>query len=348
MRFSFVTLPDYPLQESLGHIKLADDLGFYGCYAADETWHKDLYVLFAAAASSTRQIRFGPSLAPIALREPTQVAQAVATLDELTGGRAECVISIGNFSLLAQYGMDWTGMKTVSRVKEAAKVMRTFLDEGALTFEGEFYNYAGLFTFARPVQEHLPLLIGALRGPRSFQVAGEVSDGTHAFAQYSQEACDYMVKHLRIGAQRSGRDWRDLDIAVWNVFAIGPDSKKAKMAAQTIGAFYIPAMATEQLERHGVSQSDVQPILDAFADGDVQGAIDAMTADIAEKLSVAGTPEEVVDQIKSGIEPSGVNHFIACITDSFLLNAFTGRDIDVPDVNGQLQLIHDEVMPAFA
>ena len=107
MRFSFVTLPDYPLQESIEHIKLADELGFYGCYAADETWHKDLYVLFAAAASETTQIRMGPSLAPIALREPTLVAQAVATLDELTGGRAECVISSGNFSLLAQYA--WTG-----------------------------------------------------------------------------------------------------------------------------------------------------------------------------------------------------------------------------------------------
>ena len=64
MRFSFVTLPDYPLSESVEHIKTADELGFYGCYAADETWHKDLYVLFAAAASETTQIRMGPSLAP--------------------------------------------------------------------------------------------------------------------------------------------------------------------------------------------------------------------------------------------------------------------------------------------
>ena len=157
-----------------------------------------------------------------------------------------------------------------------------------------------------------------------------------------------MVDNLRIGAERAGKNWQDLDIAVWNVFAIGPDSAKAKQAAQTIGAFYIPAMAVEQMERHGVSQSDVQPILEAFGDGDVQGAIDNMTVDIAEKLSVAGTPEEVVDKIKSDIEPSGVNHFIACITDSFLLNAFTGRDIEVPDVQGQLQLIHDEVMPAFS
>ena len=50
MRFSYVMLPDYPLAESLQSIRLADELGFYACYAADETWHKDLWLLFAAAA----------------------------------------------------------------------------------------------------------------------------------------------------------------------------------------------------------------------------------------------------------------------------------------------------------
>lgn len=348
MRFSFVTLPDYPLQESLEQITLADRLGFYGAYAADETWHKDLYVLFAAAADKTKQIRFGPSLAPMALREPTHVAQAVATLDELTNGRAECVISIGNFSMLQQYGMDWKALKPLSRVKEAHHVIRTLLDEGAITFDGEFYNYSGLFTFARPVQEHLPVLIGALRGPRSFEAAGELSDGTHSFAQYSRESCDYMVEHLRKGAERAGRNWRDLDIAVWEVFAVSDDSANAKLASQTIGAFYIPAMATEQLERHGISEGDVKPIMDAFGAGDVQGAINAMTPELAEKLSVAGTPEEVVEKIKRDIEPAGVNHMVLCITDAFLLKAFTGRDVDVPDVKGQLQMIHDQVMPAFS
>jgi 5,10-methylenetetrahydromethanopterin reductase len=348
MKFSYVTLPDYPLAESLEQIQLADELGFYGCYAADETWHKDLYVLFAAAADKTKKIRFGPSLAPIGLREPTLVCQAVATLDELTNGRVDCVIGIGNFSLLAQYGMNWEGMKPLSRVKEAHHVMRTFLDEGAITFEGQFYKYAGLFTFARPVQKHLPLHIGAMRGPKSFEAAGEHFDGSHSFAQYQREACDYMVEHMKIGAERAGRDWRELDIAVWNVFVVGPDSANAKLAAQTIGAFYIPAMHRDQLERHGVSQTDVQPILDAFGAGDVQGAINAMTPEVAEKLSIAGTPEEVTDKIKRDIEPAGVNHLVLCVTDSYLLKAFTGRDVEVPDVKGQLRLVHDEVMPAFA
>ena len=142
MKFSYVMLPDYPLAESLASIKKADELGFYAVYAADETWHKDLWLLFAAAAAETSQIRMGPSVSGVVLREPTLIAQAAATLDELTGGRAEVVLSSGNFGLLAQYGIDWAD-KPLSRVKEAVHVVRTLLDEGTITHDGEFFSTTG-------------------------------------------------------------------------------------------------------------------------------------------------------------------------------------------------------------
>ena len=52
MRWSFCMLPDYPLGESIDMIKTADELGYYAAYSVDETWHKDLWVLFAAAANT--------------------------------------------------------------------------------------------------------------------------------------------------------------------------------------------------------------------------------------------------------------------------------------------------------
>ncbi|GAB3461962.1 hypothetical protein GCM10027570_48070 [Streptomonospora sediminis] len=79
MKFSYAMLPDHPLSQSLDSIELADELGFYACYAADETWHKDLWALFAAAAGRTSRIRLGPSVSPVTLREPTLIAQALAT-----------------------------------------------------------------------------------------------------------------------------------------------------------------------------------------------------------------------------------------------------------------------------
>ena len=61
MKFSYVMLPDYPLTESLASIKKADELGFHAVYAADETWHKDLWLLFAAAAADTPRSGWGPA-----------------------------------------------------------------------------------------------------------------------------------------------------------------------------------------------------------------------------------------------------------------------------------------------
>ena len=81
----------------------------------------------------------------------------------------------------------------------------------------EFFKYTGLFTLARPVQKKVPLKIGAMGGPRSFQLAGEISDGIHHALGYSRENYEYVLEHVRAGAAKAGRDWRELDLAAWVV-----------------------------------------------------------------------------------------------------------------------------------
>jgi 5,10-methylenetetrahydromethanopterin reductase len=347
VKFSYAMLPDYSLEESLRAITLADELGFHAVYSADETWHKDLWLLFAAAAARTSRIRMGPSVSPVTLREPTLIAQAAATLDELTGGRAEVVLSSGNFGLLAQYKMDWTKTKPLSRVIEAVHVVRTFLDDGAISYDGEFFRYDGLFTFARPVQERLPVKMGAMRGPKSFEAAAEHSDGCHHALSYSREAYEYAAEHLRIGAERAGKDWTTLDFGAWVVVAVGRDSAAAKDAARSMVGIYASSMPAEQLERNGVDPDSLKPIIDAIGGGDLARGIELTTPEIAEKLSFAGTPEEVTAKIKE-IEPTGVNHLIAAITDASIVKTFTGRELPgVATVEEQLRLLHEEVMPAF-
>ena len=348
MKFSYVMLPDYPLAESLASIKKADELGFHAVYAADETWHKDLWLLFAAAAADTSQIRMGPSVSGVVLREPTLIAQAAATLDELTNGRAEVVLSSGNFGLLAQYGIDWAKTKPLSRVKEGVHVIRTLLDDGIITFDGEFFSYNGLFTFARPVQERLPVKMGSMRGPKSFEVAAEFSDGCHHALSYTREAYDYMIEHCTVGAERAGKDVQDLDLGAWIVFSVGEDSEVAKDAARSMVGLYASSMPHEQLRRNGVEPEELTPIIDAIGAGDMAKGIELTTPDLAERLSVAGTPEECTEKIRTQIAAAGVNHMILAITDASLVKALMGRELEgVPDVNTQLQLVHDRVMPAF-
>jgi 5,10-methylenetetrahydromethanopterin reductase len=349
MRFSYAMLADYPLVESLSSIKKADELGFYAVYAADETWHKDLWLLFAAAAAQTSQIRMGPSVSGVVLREPTLIAQAAATLDELTGGRAEVAVSSGNFGLLAEYNIDWAETKPLSRVKEAVHVIRTLLDDGAITHDGEFFKYSGLFTFARPVQERLPVKMGAMRGPKSFEAAAELSDGCHHALSYTRAAYDYMIKHCTIGAERAGKNVQDLDLGAWIVFSVAEDGAVAKDAARSMVGLYASAMPPEQLKRNGVDPAEVAPIVEAIGAGDMAKGIELTTPDLAERLSVAGTPEDCVEKMQNEIVAAGVNHLILAITDKALVKALMGREIEgVPDVNTQLQLVHDRVMPAFA
>jgi 5,10-methylenetetrahydromethanopterin reductase len=349
VRFSYVQLPDYPLDDCIDMIRTADELGFYAAYSVDETWHKDMWLLFAAAADKTTNIRMGPNVTHVILKEPTILAQQLATLDELTNGRAEAVVSFGNLGMLQQYHIDWSTQKPLARLREAHHVMRTFLDDGAINFEGEFFNYTGLFTFARPVQDHLPIKLGGMGGPRSFEMAGEISDGLHHALGYSRENYDYVAERFRHGARQAGRDPDSLDLGAWLCWSVSEDGEAAKRAARIMVAFYISSMPESQLRRHGLSRDGMQPILEALGQGEIDKAIELCSPEIAAKLSVAGTPEECAEQVRRDILPTSVNHIIAAVTDSGLVKTFSGKDIEgVPDVQGQLRLIAERVVPALA
>ena len=349
MKFSYASLPDHPVAEIVDTIALADELGFHGAYMADETYHKDGWLIAAVAATRTKRIRLSPCVTHVILKEPTILAHTVATLDELSNGRAECVFSVGNIAMLDQYHVDWKTGGQIRRLREAHHVMRTLLDDGKIDFEGEFYRYTGLFTSARPVQEHVPLKIGAMRGPKSFELAGEISDGMHQALAYSKEAMGYASEHVRLGAERAGRDASQLDLGAWMVTSIAEDGDAAKQAARVVVAFYIPAMPREQIERHGIDPDSLQPIMDAFNVGDVGRAIELTTIDLTEKLSLSGSPDEWVQRIEDEVIPSGFDHLIGAPIDPYLVEAWSGLEVEnVPDQQGQLRLIHERVMPAFA
>ena len=195
----------------------------------------------------------------------------------------------------------------------------------------------------------MPLLMGGMKGPRSFIAAGEIADGLHHALSYSRDAYDYVVENVRKGADNAGRNFDDLDIGAWVVTVVGEDSAAAKQAARIIVAFYISSMPPEQLERHGVTTEEVAPVVEALGAGDVAKAIELFRPELSEKLSIAGTPEECVEKIKTDIEPAGVNHMILCLTDAHLVEFFSGQKVDnVPDINGQLKLVAERVIPAFS
>src|SRR5829696_6647850 len=257
MKVSVQLIPEQPAEELLAVVQAADELAYYACYSADEIYHKDAWLLFAATARQTERIRLGPCVAPLYMRDPTHVAQLAATLDELSGGRAEVVLGIGNLAMLARYGIEWQGTRPIGRLREATRVIRTLLDEGTIDFEGEFFAYAGVSSAARPVQEHVPVKLGAMGGPKSMQLAGEISDGLHTACAYSTEALRYAVHHFKVGAARGGRDADRLDLGDSLLGAIAPDPDVARRAGRILAAFYIPSMPPALLARHAIEPGEV-------------------------------------------------------------------------------------------
>src|SRR5256714_2279509 len=350
VRFSYQLLPEQPLDELLGTLELLDQLGFWACYSADESYHKDMWSLFAAGAARTSRLRLGPEVAGIILKDPTLVAQQVATLDELTDGRAELVFSTGNFALLEQYHVPLERTKRpIQRLREAHEVLTRFLAEGRIDFEGDFYSYSGLFTAARPRQSPFPIKLGGMRGPRSFELAGEIADGLHTALAYSREALDFTADDFRRGAERAGRDWTELDLADNMLGAIAEDVEAAGEAARVVAGFYLSSMPSELLERNGVDPADVAPAVAAFNSGDVQRALELTPLWVGQALSVAGTAQDWIEKIERDLQPAGFDHLLVTFADPYLVESWAGITIEgLPSLDEQLRLFHANVMPAFA
>jgi 5,10-methylenetetrahydromethanopterin reductase len=346
MKVSLQLIPEQPADELVAAARAADELGFYACYSADEIYHKDAWLLLAAVAGRTERIRLGPCVSPVYMRDPTYVAQLAATLDELSRGRAEVVLGIGNLAMLDQYGIEWRGTRPMARLREAHGVIRTLLDEGSIDFEGDFFRYSGVTTAARPVQERVPLMIGAMGGPRSMELAGEIADGLHTACAYSDDALRYAVHHFEAGAERAGRAADALDMGDSLLGAIAPDPDVARRAGRILAAFYIPSMPPALLERHGIDPEEVAPVNAAFATGDIDRALELTPDAVVDRIMVAGTPDDWVRWLTRAYAPAGLNHALVSFTDPFTLNAWAGREVaGLPDLVEQVRLFGEEVLP---
>ena len=101
------------------------------------------------------------------------------------------------------------------------------------------------------------------------------------------------------------------------VFSVAEDSATAKDAARSMVGLYASSMPDE-LERNGVQPDEVAPIIAAIGAGDMAKGIELTTPDLAERLSIAGTPEEC-EKLQSQIAAAGINHLILAITDASLV-----------------------------
>ena len=224
-------------------------------------------------------------------------------------------------------------------------MIRTLLDEGSIDFQGDFFRYSGIGTAARPVQEHVPLKLGAMGGPKSMQLAGEIADGLHTACAYSAEALRYAVHHFNVGADRAGRDADRLDIGDSLLGAIAPDPDVARRAGRILAAFYIPSMPAALLGGTASIPAKWRPSTrrSLRATSSVRSTLHPTPSRIA---SWRRNPRRLGRWLTRAYAPVGLNHALLSFTDPFTLKAWAHLEVaGLPDLVEQVRLFGEHVLP---
>jgi alkanesulfonate monooxygenase SsuD/methylene tetrahydromethanopterin reductase-like flavin-dependent oxidoreductase (luciferase family) len=175
MRYG-VVLPGGTATEQLEQALLAEQAGWDGVFVWETGYGVDPWALLAAVAVGTSRIKLGTMLTPLPWRRPWKLASQVATVDQLSGGRAILGVGLGGDDA----GMPKTGEVTdlrgrAERLDEGIDLIRE-LWAGGRGYQGRHYAYqegtVDLAGAARPVQERIPIwVVGAWPRPRSMRRA---------------------------------------------------------------------------------------------------------------------------------------------------------------------------------
>jgi alkanesulfonate monooxygenase SsuD/methylene tetrahydromethanopterin reductase-like flavin-dependent oxidoreductase (luciferase family) len=180
--FGVFPVPDAERQDAVvEQVLLADRLGLDLVGIQDHPYqrrHLDAWTLLSYLAGRTERVRLFPDVANLPLRHPALLAKSAATLDRLSGGRAELGLGAGAFweGIGAWGGPVRSGPESVSALVEAIGIIRrVWAAERGITVEGEHYRMQGAHAGPPPAHD-IGIWLGAY-GPRMMRVVGSLADG---------------------------------------------------------------------------------------------------------------------------------------------------------------------------
>jgi alkanesulfonate monooxygenase SsuD/methylene tetrahydromethanopterin reductase-like flavin-dependent oxidoreductase (luciferase family) len=181
VRFGVFITPDATQSDrALKLAVLADELGFDLIGVQDHPYQRrflDTWTLLVAMAMRTKNIQVFPDVANLPLRPPAVLAKAAASLDLLSGGRAELGLGAGGFweAIKAMGGPVRTPGESVAALEEAIQVIRLMWSgERGVHFDGKFYQLGGVHTGPKPVHP-MGIWLGAYK-PRMLSLVGRAAD----------------------------------------------------------------------------------------------------------------------------------------------------------------------------
>jgi 5,10-methylenetetrahydromethanopterin reductase len=326
---------EYPADELVRLGRLSEDLGYSQLWYTDIRLFRECYIGLAALAVATRRIALGPGVTDPHSRQPAVTASTMATLDELSGGRALLGFGLGGTSF-QELGI--ATPRPLTALREAVGVMRRLWQGEEVTFEGKVISLNGGRIQFSPVRDRLPIYF-ATHGARIASLAGEVADGVLIANTMVPAAVDFYLGQVEKGAGKAGRSLDEIDVCLRPEACISEDEEAAfavmrRRVAQRLLWTY---PHWEYLEHLGLA---LPADLTAIATRRSADAVDEIEARLSrqavESMAIVGGPERAADQVASALRP-GISRIV------IRMHALPGGSI-VP----MLRSFVEEVMPSVA
>ena len=232
------------------YIQRAEALGFHSLWVQEQGRLKSVagaleaVSLLSYAAALTRRILLGNAVFLLNLRNPIQLAKAIASLDQLSQGRVIFGAGLGAVTrLYAAYGLP--PERRVARFNEGLTLIKKLWTEDNVNFEGQFWQLKEASLLPKPVQKpHPPIWFGA-HSEAAIRRAARLGDGFIGAGSCSTGEFKVLVESLRQALAEANRDPTEFPIAKRVYIGVDKDHERAlRRTREWFGHYYgVPELA---------------------------------------------------------------------------------------------------------
>jgi 5,10-methylenetetrahydromethanopterin reductase len=306
MIYAACVVPGLEFPRFQGVVASAERLGYGGLWIADEGLYP--YVSLAVAALASSRLTLGIGVTNPYTRPPALTAAAIASIDELSGGRAVLGLGAGGSAVVA-LGIE--RLHPTDAVRDAIAIINGLTQHGRVDHQGRRLSYRGSLNFT-PARR-VPIFVAA-RGPQMLRLAGEAADGAIVSGIATPGGIGAAARCVADGARRAERDPATVQIVSWLYTSIADDRTAARDAVRTIVATSV-INSRHSLAELGVSlPASLRGVLDRHewkrTPESVAAVRTELTDEIIDAFSLTGPVEACAVRLR-GLGALGVNQVAA-------------------------------------
>ena len=296
--FSVNMMPNIPANEIADLANYAEKKGCKRCWVYDEgLTTRDVYVTLAAIAAKTKKISLGPGITNAYVRHPAATASAIATLDELSDGRAFIGIGAGGGLTLDPLVISRTNPLTT--VREMVESLRSLFQGNRTTYEGTNFSLANAhLSYGR---KNIKIILAG-RGPKMLQLGADIADGFYLSYIYK----DHLPRVMSI--LRNGRASEERNFNVTYSTMLATNEKELKEARGQL-SFRLVDSPMEIKEELGMTISDVQQIKQALSEGGTSLAGEYVKEEWVDKFVIVGDSQSCKEELLELLEIHTIDEF---------------------------------------